>query len=486
MKRVSKTISGSDTAAANAVIEPIQSDASLDALTVIYSRATRPAILETSLEKGTYARYSIFAADPADRMVHHPDMRECPLGRLEDRSATYPRQEPSELPIPFSGGWIGYFAYEAGLRIEGVPCSTKADIPVPLAEFHLYDAAAVYDHAERQWYAVAIVWPAPWSRQRPSASHRIGLIRDRLRAAERLRRSITSPFTPVGPHRLAQSNMSDEEYWAGVRRAKEYIEAGDVFEVNLTRRFTVETKASPLEIYRRLRRVSPSSHAALLTGSGYTIISSSPELFLDLRGDHVVTRPIKGTRPRFDDPLLDESARCDLIESEKDRAELNMIIDLLRNDLGRVCRYGSIRVLSDGEIETHPAVFHRVAAIEGRLDAEKNFFDLLRATFPGGSITGAPKIRAMQIIDELEPTERGVYCGTIGYIGLDGSASFNIAIRTMVHSGQRVHLYAGGAVVADSDPQSEHEEVLAKARGMFQALNCRAPTDRQPAWAARC
>lgn len=487
MTNVRTTTCHGDKAAASAAIEPSEANPSLDAAIVTFSHATNPAILETSLQQGAYARYSILAADPADSFVHDRGMRGCPIRRLEDHTAAYPSVAGSEHPIPFSGGWIGYFAYEAGLQIEGIACTKHGDGSAPLAEFRLYDTMAVFDHDEGQWYAVAIDWPPPWSQRRPSTSHRLALICDRLRVAEQLDRSTAPPDCSVWAPSVVRPNMSDEEYWARVLRAKQYIEAGDIFQVNLTRRFSVETESTAVDIYRRLRRASPSSHAALLRGSGYAIISSSPELFLDVRDGRVVTRPIKGTRPRFDDPLLDESARCDLIESEKDRAELNMIVDLLRNDLGRVCRYGSIRVLADGEIEAHPGVFHRVATIEGDLDTEKSLFDLLRAAFPGGSITGAPKIRAMEIIDELEPTERGVYCGTIGYIGLDGSASLNIAIRTMVHSGRCVHLYAGGAVVADSDPQSEHEEILAKARGMFQALNCRtSPSDRQPKWASQC
>ena len=191
---------------------------------------------------------------------------------------------------------------------------------------------------------------------------------------------------------------------------------------------------------------------------------------MELRGDHVTTRPIKGTRPRGGSAREDETLRRALAESEKDAAELNMIVDLLRNDLGRVCSFGSVRVVDPGEIETHPTVFHRVATIEGRLTPGRGWAGLLRASFPGGSITGAPKIRAMQIIDELEPTRRTAYCGAIGMIGLDGSMSLSVAIRTMIQAGGSVHLHAGGAIVADSQPEEEYREILAKARGMFAAL----------------
>jgi para-aminobenzoate synthetase component 1 len=204
-------------------------------------------------------------------------------------------------------------------------------------------------------------------------------------------------------------------------------------------------------------------------------LSSSPELFLQLRDGHVVTRPIKGTRPRIGDCRADAVYRRELIHSDKDRAELTMIIDLLRNDLGRVCSFGTVRVTEADKIEEHPTVFHRVATIEGDLKPGNNWLDLMRAAFPGGSVTGAPKIRAMQIIDELEPTPRGVYCGSIGWIGLDGSLSFNIAIRTMVQVGDLVHVYAGGAIVADSTPEGEYKEIIAKAAGMLQALGCEMP-----------
>ena len=221
--------------------------------------------------------------------------------------------------------------------------------------------------------------------------------------------------------------------------------------------------------------MNPSSHAALLPWDGAAIVSASPELFLDLRDGRAVTRPIKGTRPRTGDAPLDAIHRRQLGQSDKERAELAMIVDLMRNDLGRVCAFGSIRVTDPGRIEQHPTVFHRVATIEGMLSPGRDWLDLLRASFPGGSVTGAPKIRAMQIIDEIEETPRGVYCGSIGWIGLDGSMSMNIAIRTMLQTRSKVHIYAGGAIVADSEPEQEYEEMLAKASGMFRALNCESP-----------
>jgi para-aminobenzoate synthetase component 1 len=223
-------------------------------------------------------------------------------------------------------------------------------------------------------------------------------------------------------------------------------------------------------VYRRLRVSNPAPLSALLIYGDSAVINASPELFLSLRDRHVVTRPIKGTRPRTGDEALDAVWSRELLESEKDHAELTMIVDLLRNDLGRVSEYRSVRVLAPADLEAHPTVFHLVGTIEGRLRPECTWADLFQATLPGGSITGAPKIRAMQIIDELEPTERSVYCGAIGYIGLDGSLQLNVAIRTMILDRGRIHLFGGGAIVADSDPDDEYDETLAKTAGLARSL----------------
>jgi len=266
--------------------------------------------------------------------------------------------------------------------------------------------------------------------------------------------------------------MSPAGYFQRFGRVKRYIEAGDVYQVNLTQRFTAQTTASPVELYRRLRLVSPSTHGGLLQWTGAAIVSSSPELFLDLRARKVVTRPIKGTRPRSSEAWEDAALRRELATSEKDRAELTMIVDVLRNDLGRVCRYGTVRVVEGSTIEDHPTVFHQAATITGELGEGRDWADLLAAASPGGSVTGAPKIRAMQIIRELEPTPRGVYCGSMGWIGLNGDASFNIAIRTLVQRGSSVELFAGGGIVADSRAEEEYNETLVKLKGLLQALNC--------------
>jgi len=373
--------------------------------------------------------------------------------------------------IPFVGGWIGFITYEAGLTIEGIKRTTICDVPIPALRFGLYDAAAVFDHLSRRWHLVAVDWPAGTVSRAP-VRQRLQALRDRLAATERRTFNHHAP-PPRGERPTA--NMSHRAYLARVERAKRYIEAGDIYQVNLTQRFTTRTEAPPRALYRRLCRANPAPYAAFLLAEGTAILSSSPELFLELRDRHVVTRPIKGTRPRMGKRNADEAYRRQLEESAKDRAELNMIIDLLRNDLGRVCSFGSVRVMDADTIEAHPTVFHRVATIVGNLRPDCTWVDLLRATFPGGSVTGAPKIRAMQIIDELEPTTRGVYCGSVGWIGLDGSMSLNIAIRTMVQVRDVVHFYAGGAIVADSDPEEEYKEVMAKADGMVRALGCGTP-----------
>jgi len=244
--------------------------------------------------------------------------------------------------------------------------------------------------------------------------------------------------------------------------------------VNLSQRFTVDDAPPPPAIYRHLRRRNPAWYAAYLSfvagDQPCAILCSSPELFLSVRGGRVVTRPIKGTRRRVGDSQADAIASAELLASTKDNAELAMIIDLLRNDLGRVCRFGTVRVTDPCRLETHPTVFHLVGTVQGRLGEGIGPAELLRATFPGGSITGAPKIRAMEIIDELEPSARGVYTGCIGHVGVDASATWNIVIRTIVCEGGRAHVQVGGGIVADSQPRAEYTETLDKARAALEAI----------------
>lgn len=456
---------------ARAVVEAVNLAAPVEAAVAVFSHAAGPAILESSRPINTYGRFSILVAEPVEVIsLVGRDSGE-PLGALAAAMARYPGLPGLTGEMPFVGGWIGFLSYEAGLPVEGITPHADIEMAVPRARFGLYDAAAVYDHQREQWYLTAIDWPAPLALRRPPVAQRLSILRERLQRASRL--PLDEPPLPYTTRPVP--NMSRKAYVAKLLRVKRYIEAGDVYQVNLTQRFTARTTAAPLELYRRLRTASPSSHAALLMWDDTAIISSSPELFLDLAGGHVVTRPIKGTRPRTGDPRIDAVARHELAVSEKDRAELTMIVDLLRNDLGRVCSFGTVRVTQPGKIEEHPTVFHRVATIEGNLKPGLGWPDLLRAAFPGGSVTGAPKIRAMQIIRELEPTPRGVYCGSIGWIGLDGAMSLNLAIRTMVQRGDMVHLYAGGGIVAQSTPDAEYAETLAKLRGMLQALNAEKP-----------
>jgi para-aminobenzoate synthetase component 1 len=262
-----------------------------------------------------------------------------------------------------------------------------------------------------------------------------------------------------------ESTFTRDGYIKAVERAIEYIAAGDVFQVNLSQMFTAPARQTSREIFQRLHELTPAQYGAFLSFGSFDLISNSPELLLRVTPNRrVITRPIKGTRPRG--PGMEAQLR----DSSKDQAELNMIVDLERNDLGRVCEIGSVRVTEPRAVEAHPTLYHGVATIEGQLRSDVTFLELLRATFPGGSVTGAPKIRAMEIIEELEPIRRGPYCGAIGYLAEDGSMELNVAIRTMIVTRGQIHIPVGGGIVADSGPQAEYEETLVKSKAMLQAI----------------
>ena len=321
-------------------------------------------------------------------------------------------------PPPAKGiRWIGYLGYDLGRWFEQFPSPPPDDLGVPLFVFSRHGPGE----------------PTP----------------------------LPSPTQPPAAVAVATPNVSKDRYLAAVARVIEYIRGGDVFQVNLSQRFAVPCHSPAATVYARL---PPATYAAYLDYGPFAIVSHSPELFLRSRANVLSTSPIKGTRPNL--PGMAEQLRA----SEKDAAELHMIVDLMRNDLGRICRTGMVRVLQPRTIEEHGSVLHGVATVVGMPRLHTTFLDVLRATFPGGSITGAPKIRAMQIIDELEPVRRGPYCGAIGYVAWDRRFQFNVAIRTMTIKDGVAYVPVGGGVVADSDPAAEYDETLVKATAMFAAL----------------
>jgi para-aminobenzoate synthetase component 1 len=267
-----------------------------------------------------------------------------------------------------------------------------------------------------------------------------------------------------------KSHFSRSEYVRSIERILRYIEEGDIYQVNLSQRFHTPYDGDPFGLFLRLYEINPAPFFAYLNAGPFQIMSSSPERFLELRGDRIETRPIKGTLPRGRTPEQDQINGQELLQSEKNRAELAMITDLLRNDIGRVSAYGTVQVQDEARLEAYTNVFHLVSIVTGRMAEGKDLVDLLRATFPGGSITGCPKIRSMEIIDKLEPTVRSVYTGSIGYLGFDGSMDLNIAIRTLIHKGKDLYYQVGGGIVYDSDPQAEYEETLHKAASMREAV----------------
>jgi len=384
-------------------------------------------------------------------------------------------------PIPFLGGAVGYFSYDLRHFIERLPSTAIDDLQLPESYFAFYDAILAFDRLEGRAYLVATGFPEAEERQR--------LMRARMRLEEmkawlyassphqeasppRRERLGEEKFQPIQENRrvLLKSNFTPEEYIKAIDRVREYIAAGDVFQVNLSQRFEADLKIPPYELYKRLRLVNPAPFASYINFQGVTIVSASPERFLKVQGDLVETRPIKGTRPRGRDTVEDERLAQELTHSTKDQAENVMIVDLERNDLGRVCHYGTVKVTELAILETFPTVFHLTSTVVGRLRRGKSNIDLLKATFPGGSITGAPKVRAMEIIDELEPTKRSAYTGSIGYLSFNEDMDINIVIRTFLIKGGKAYFQVGGGIIYDSDSEAEYIETLDKAKALILAL----------------
>ncbi len=386
------------------------------------------------------------------------------------------KMESHDLPVPFSGGAVGYLSYDLCHFIEKLPKNAVDDLEMPECYLGFYDAVIAFDNMLAKTYIISTGFPETDERCRMErAKKRMAVIKRDLKNAKRdgVDGEAEETMTAEGKVEL-KTGFSQKQYIEAVEKARQYIIEGDIFEVNLSQRFEAELDIKPYELYRRLRQINPAPFAAYLNFSGISVVSASPERFIRKRGDDVETRPIKGTRPRGDNPQQDEALAGELLKSPKDRAENIMIVDLERNDLGRVCRYGSVKVTELAILEVYPTVFHLTSTVVGELNEGKGVVDLIKATFPGGSITGAPKVRAMEIIDELEPTRRSAYTGCIGYIGFNGDIDLNIAIRTIIVKGKKAYFQAGGAVVYDSDPETEYQETMHKARAMIESLNAAA------------
>ena len=446
--------------------------------------------LDSATDAEHLGRHSFLTADPwsavrskallTQQLVDGRWVRVEPDALTHARALLAPHAaEPlADLP-PFQGGAAGYLGYDWGATLERVPRPRYDDYALPDVLLGLYDWVIAWDHPAGRAWVISTGIPERGTARTDRAARRLTFVKERLRDrriggwadSNSTANRLSAPSYPVPGVPGVRSNFTREGYLDAVARVIEYIFAGDIFQANLSQRLEAPLAGTPLDLYRRLRRRNPAPFAAFLDCGDVVIASSSPERFLRVHdGRQVETRPIKGTRPRGVGPEHDAALALALAESDKDRAENVMIVDLLRNDLSRVCRPGTVRVPELFAIEHYATVHHMVSTVVGELAPEHDGVDLLRAAFPGGSITGAPKVRAMQIIAELEPTARGAYCGAIGYVSVTGALDTNIVIRTYLVLGRDVYFQVGGGIVADSDPEQEYRETLDKARGLVAAL----------------
>ena len=461
------------------VVEPTTTWHSPDSLAAALRGQPGLVLLRSGSFDVPSARYSIVTCRP--EITFRSWGSDCEIRSAEGTRSTHfgdpwrhlavllaPFELPDEADVPFPlGGCFGFWGYDLKQFVEPrVPRRAINDLELPDCHLGFHTSLVVFDHQQQSTWIVATGLDASGTRSDRRIREQIGWWRERLAEAPAVPRTLPEEI-PSGP---LGSSMAREAFLRAVRRAQDYIRSGDIYQVNLAQRLHTRLGSSPWGFFERLTARSPAPFSAFLDCEGFQLLSTSPELFLRLSGNHITTRPIKGTRPRDPDPVRDTQLGWELQRSEKENAELLMITDLLRNDLGRICDYGSVRVPDLMRLERFAQVQHLVSTVEGDLRADLTHLEALRSCFPGGSITGAPKIRAMEIIDELEPVSRGPYCGAHGYLGFNRESQLSITIRTAVVRDDTAWFHVGAGIVADSDPEAEHQETLAKAAGFVAAL----------------
>lgn len=423
--------------------------------------------LDSGRDLASGGRYDIYAADPYLTLTTRgavTEIRSRTRSRLSERdplSLLREALEPLSPPhpaIPFTGGAMGYFAYDLGRRFENWPALAERDIDMPEMAVGVFDWAVVVDRMEERCWLIG-----------QGRDDKTFDIWDELRAE--LVAGTRKPRPRLDVLTRVRSNLDREAYDRAFATIKAHIRAGDCYQVNLTQRFSADVRGSAWNAYELLRATNPAPFSAYMNTSTGQVLSSSPERFLTIKDGRVLTQPIKGTRPRGVTARQDEELAAELKASRKDRAENVMIVDLLRNDLGKSCAPGTVRATKLFDVATFAKVHHLVSTVEGVPAPGRHATDMLRGCFPGGSITGAPKLRAIEIIEACEPQRRSVYCGAIGYIGFDGAMDTNIAIRTLVRCQDRLHAWAGGGIVADSDVDAEYQESLDKASGLLAVFD---------------
>jgi len=451
-------------------------------------------LLESSKPEGTFARkplgrYSFLMADPFE-VVEVSVGDKQPLAKIDSMLTRYSTDTIAGLP-PMQGGMAGMFSYDLNRSFEKIPAASNDEFELPAILVGAYDVVIAWDHFENKTWLISQGFPETESAAREKrATERADFFEELLfvdsdlevaapaaRSATTLAAANLAPQFSCSHRTLDQltSDFSADAYTAAVQKCIDYIVAGDVFQINLSQRLMHPATTDSVALYRRLRACNPAPFScyfdmASISETDAQIVSASPERLVSVRAQTVETRPIKGTRPRTGQPMVDIREQERLLASQKDRAENLMIVDLMRNDLASVCEDDSICVTQLCQLESYQSVLHLVSAVEGQLKSESSLCDLLAAIFPGGSITGAPKVRAMEIISELEPTSRGAYCGSVGYLGFDGAADLNILIRTITASQGWWQVPVGGGVVVQSDPVAEYQETWTKAASMLQAM----------------
>jgi len=452
----------------------LNTDVDLSALSEVISRLPDTTILGGNPSKTEADGFSYWMAHPVEVFEFCCGQKD-PFEKLQQALTKYRLADIAATNLPkgiFTGGWVGYFSYDLGSYLEPVSCTNTDDLRLPLIRLCFYDRLIAYDHREKSFRLITL----ELDDDAETSPQKLSFLETLLDKARTVRVPVPPPADIENTNfSQTRSNMSKEYYFNALDKIRRHIYDGDVYQINFSQRFDCVYLARPIDLFHWQNRYNPSPYSAYIDAGRFQIISASPEMFITVTNGIISTKPIKGTRKRIEDTsvaagqLNAENLR-QLIASEKEKAELNMIIDLERNDVARLCKPGTRKVTQPRTIETCPTVFHTVATVAGELRDDVNFCDILKAMFPGGSITGAPKIRAMQIIDEIEPTARGIYTGSIGYLGLDGSVSLNIAIRTVIIENKTACIQTGGGIVADSEPQAEWNETLVKARALLAGI----------------